>query len=137
MALGKHEQLTGEIIGAFYAAYGTLGYGFSEKVYENAMLLELRRRGLQPLSQVSVEVYYQGVVVGHYVLDILVNDAVIVELKTTRELAEEHAAQLLNDLKATKYEVGLLLNFGVEAKLKRKSYDNNRKGNLSWLQVVR
>ncbi|MEZ4635306.1 MAG: GxxExxY protein [Caldilineaceae bacterium] len=125
--------MTAEIIGAFYAVYDTLGYGFNEKVYENALLIELQRRGVQASPQTSVNVYYQGTVVGHYILDILVNDTVIVELKATRDLAEEHAAQLLNYLKATKYEVGLLLNFGVKAKLKRKAYDNDRKGNLSWL----
>jgi GxxExxY protein len=134
MALQKHEELTGQIIGAFYAVYGELGYGFNEKVYENAMLIELRRLGLRAVSQVEVNVYYRGEVVGRYIVDILVNECVIVELKAAKDLTDENAAQLLNYLKATEYEVGLLLNFGPEPKLKRKSYDNSRKGSLSWLK---
>jgi GxxExxY protein len=85
------------------------------------------------VKQQEIVVYYDGENVGDYRTDIVVNDVVIVELKAARELAEEHEAQLLNYLKATTIEVGLLLNFGVKAEHKRKVYDNDRKGSLSWI----
>ncbi len=130
---GKHADLTGVVIGAFFKVYNTLGYGSSEKVYERALTIELRKAGLQVEPQKSITVYYDSDVVGEYVADMLVNQAVIRELKAVRQLAEEHEAQLLNYLKATSIEVGLLLNFGVKAKHKRKVYDNERKGGLTWL----
>ncbi len=133
MADGKHADLTGKIIGAFFKVYNTLGYGFNEKVYENALAIELRKAGLEAVKQQEIVVYYDGENVGDYRADIVVNDVVIVELKAMRELAEEHEAQLLNYLKATTIEVGLLLNFGVKAEHKRKVYDNDRKGSLSWI----
>ena len=130
---GKHADLTGVVIGAFFKVYNTLGYGFSEKVYERALAIELRKAGLQVESQKSIMVYYESDIVGEYVADMLINQAVILELKAVRQLAEEHEAQLLNYLKATSIEVGLLLNFGVKAEHKRKVYDNERKGGLTWL----
>jgi GxxExxY protein len=130
---GKHVEITGKVIGAFFKVYNTLGYGFNEKVYENALAIELRKAGLKTVKQQEIVVYYDGEGVGDYRADILVNDVVIVELKAARELAEEHEAQLLNYLKATTIEVGLLLNFGVKAEHKRKVYDNERKGTLSWI----
>lgn len=131
--LGKHADLTGKIIGAFFKVYNTLGYGFNEKVYENALAIELRKAELKAVKQQEIVVYYDGEGVGDYRADSIVNDVVIVELKAARELAEEHEAQLLNYLKATTIEVGLLLNFGVKAEHKRKVYDNDRKGTLSWI----
>jgi GxxExxY protein len=110
-----------------------LGYGFNEKVYENALAIELRKAGLKVVKQQEIVVYYEGENVGDYRADMVVDDAVIVELKAARELAEEHEAQLLNYLKATTVEVGLLLNFGVKAEHKRKVYDNDRKGSLAWI----
>jgi GxxExxY protein len=133
MFLGKHSDLTEKIIGAFFDVYNELGYGFSESVYENALLLELENHGLQVEQQVPIKVYYHGQAIGQYWADILVNDAVILELKAVRQILEEHEAQLLNYLKATQYEVGLLLNFGPKAQHLRKVYDNNRKGSLNWV----
>lgn len=132
MADGKHADITGKIIGAFFKVYNTLGYGFNEKVYENALAIELRKAGLKVVKQQEIVVYYDGENVGDYRTDIIVADVVIVELKAVRELTEEHEAQLLNYLKATTIEVGLLLNFGVKAEHKRKVYDNERKGSLIW-----
>ena len=133
MFVGKHADLTEKIIGAFYQVYRTLGYGFLENVYENALALELRKPDLQVEQQKRITVYYSDQVVGEYQADAIVNNTVIVELKAARQLLKEHEAQLLNYLKATKMEVGLLLNFGPEAKFKRKVYDNDRKGSLAWV----
>ena len=130
--LVKHEQLTERIIKAFYAVYHALGYGFLEKVYENSLAVELRKMKLEVVQQAEIKVYYAGVVVGDYYADLLVTDAVIVEVKAVRALLAEHEAQLLNYLKATPYEVGLLLNFGPKPEIKRKVYDNERKGGLGW-----
>ncbi len=128
--LYKHSELTEQIIGAFYAVYSTLGYGFLEDVYEKAMEMELKKRGLTPKTQKSIEVYYADQVIGQYYADIVVNDLVIIELKAAKYLVAEHEAQLLNYLKATPYEVGLLLNFGPKPETKRRSFDNARK---EWL----
>ena len=129
----KHKDLTHQIIQAFYTVYNTLGYGFLEKVYENALAIELRALGLKVEQQARIAVYYAGQVVGEYYADLLINDTVILELKATRTIAPEHEAQLLNYLKATPYEVGLILNFGPEPEIKRKTYDNKRKGDLGWI----
>ena len=129
----KHKALTKQIIGAFYTVYNTLGYGFLEKVYENALAIELRALGFKVEQQARIAVYYAGQVVGEYYADLLINDIVILELKATRTIALEHEAQLLNYLKATPFEVGLLLNFGPEPEIKRKTYDNERKGKMEWI----
>jgi len=128
----KHSDITELIIKAFYDVYNALGYGFLEKVYENAMVLELRKPGLEVVPQAPIHVYYDGQRVGEYNADLLVAELVIVELKATRALTRDHEAQLLNYLKATSYEVGLLLNFGPKPQMKRKVYDNERKGSLRW-----
>jgi GxxExxY protein len=130
----KHTEITDKIISAFYQVYNTLGYGFLEKVYRNALAIELRQRGLAVTLEAPITVYYAGEVVGEYFADLLVAGAVIVELKAMRQLAEEHEAQLLNYLKATPYEVGLLLNFGPKPAVKRKAYDNDRKGSMDWFK---
>ena len=132
--LVKHEQLTEQIIKGFYTVYRALGYGFLEKVYENSLAIELRKMKLEVVQQAEIKVYYAGVAVGEYYADLLVADAVIVEVKAVRALLKEHEAQLLNYLKATPYEVGLLLNFGPKPEIKRKVYDNERKGGLGWRQ---
>jgi GxxExxY protein len=134
MMLVKQEQLTEQIIKGFYTVYRALGYGFLEKVYENSLAIELRKMRLEVVQQAEIKVYYAGVVVGEYYADLLVADAVIVEIKAVRALLKEHEAQLLNYLKATPYEVGLLLNFGPKPEIKRKVYDNERKGGLGWRQ---
>ncbi len=133
----KHKDVTDLIIRAFYAVYNSLGYGFSEKVYENAMVIELRKLGLKVVSQARIVVFYEGQQVGQYNADLLVKDAVIVELKAARVLASQNEAQLLNYLKATTHEVGLLLNFGPQPEIKRKIYDNERKGSLNWVRKDR
>lgn len=106
---------------------GGRGYGFLEKIYENAMTIEFRREGIPAVAQSPIKVLYKNELVGEYYADILVDDMVIVEIKATRTLALEHEAQLLNYLKATDIEVGLLLNFGPKPQIKRKVFDNNRK----------
>ncbi len=128
--LYKHSELTEQIIGAFYAVYSTLGYGFLEDVYVKALVIELKNRGLTPNAEQPIEVYYANQLIGKYYADVVVNDLVIVELKAVKTLIAEHEAQLLNYLKATPYEVGLLLNFGPKPETKRRSFDNSRK---EWL----
>ena len=128
----RHAETTGQLIDLFFAVYRGLGHGFLERVYSNAMVLEGRRQGLDIKHHWPIQVFYEGSVVGEYEADLIVNDAVIAELKACRTLAPEHEAQLLNYLKATTYEVGILFNFGVKAEFKRFIYDNKLKGNLSW-----
>lgn len=99
MFQGKHSDLTEVIIGAFFTVYNELGFGFSESVYENAMFFELEKRGLKVESQKPIQVFYAGKIVGQYFADLLVNDAVIVELKAVRQIIKEHEAQLLNYLR--------------------------------------
>jgi len=123
----KHKELTEKIIRIFYRVYNTLGYGFLEKIYENAIMIEFRREDIPAVAQSSIKVLYKNELVGEYYADILVDDKVIVEIKATKTLALEHEAQLLNYLKATDIEVGLLLNFGPKPQIKRKVFDNNRK----------
>ena len=123
----KHAEITDKIIAAFYKVYNTLGYGFLEKVYENAMVIELCKQGLDVTAQAPITVFYECKVVGEYFADLVVANAVIIELKAAKDLADEHEAQLLNYLKATPYEVGLLLNFGPEPHFKRKAFENTRK----------
>jgi len=123
----KHEDLTDGIIGAFFEVYNSLGYGFLEKVYENALCAEFKLRGLSFTQQQPIKVKYRGHVVGEYFADLLVEDSVIVEVKAVRTLLPEHGAQLLNYLKATECEVGLILNFGPKAKVVRKVLDNELK----------
>ncbi len=132
MFVGKHADLSEEIIGAFFKVYNTLGYGFAEKVYENALAIELRKRGLKVQPQRGIVVYYEGEVIGEYVADMIVDELILLELKAVRQPLEEHEAQLLNYLKATMIEVGLLLNFGPKAEFRRKVFDNERKGSLAW-----
>jgi GxxExxY protein len=122
-----HEDLTNKIICAFYNVYNILGSGFLEKVYENALVMELNKIGLSVTQQESVKVYYDGVQVGDYYADIIVNGLVILELKAADSLRNEHFAQLTNYLKATDKEVGLLLNFGKKAEFKRIVLGNESK----------
>ncbi len=123
----KHSDLTDKIIKAFYTVYNKLGYGFLEKVYENALLIELRKMNLNVANQIPVKVYYDGVNVGVYFADLIVNNLVIIELKAAEGLAEEHEAQLTNYLKAAEIEVGLLINFGKTPQFKRKVFSNEYK----------
>lgn len=130
--VGKHSDLTGKILGAFFQLHKELGFGFAEKVYETALEILLLELGLIVERQKDIFVYYHGKVIGEYKADLIVNGAVLIELKSVERLIDVHDAQLLNYLKATEIEVGLLLNFGREAEFHRKIYDNPRKGSLSW-----
>ena len=125
--LYKHSDLTEQIIGAFYAVYSALGYGFLENVYVKALIIELKNRGMKVDDEFQINVYYLGQRVGEYYADLIVNELVILEIKAAKHLADEHEEQLLNYLKATPYEVGLLLNFGPKPETKRRSFDNTRK----------
>lgn len=122
-----HSSLTSTIIKAYYNVYNKLGYGFLEKVYEKAMIIELKKFGLKCERQKPITVFYDDENIGEYFADIIVNDCVILELKATECLLEEHEAQLINYLRATNIEVGLLLNFGKEAEFKRKAFNNQFK----------
>ncbi len=123
----KYKELTEKIIKIFYKVYNKLGYGFLEKVYENAMMLEFEREKMPAISQFSIQVFYEDKIVGEYFADILVDDKVIVEIKASKNLVLDNEAQLLNYLKATDKEVGLLLNFGPKPEIKRRVFDNSRK----------
>lgn len=115
-----HSEITDLIIKAFYNVYNKLGFGFLEKVYENGMMIELKRLGLNAEKQKQLKVFYDEFEIGEYYADIIVNDCVIVELKAAEAICPEHEAQLVNYLKASDIEVGLLLNFGKEPKFKRR-----------------
>lgn len=126
-SLYKHSDLTEQIIGAFFAVYSALGYGFLEKVYVKALMIELKKRGLSARDELPIQVHYDGQLVGEYFADLIVNDLVILEIKAAKAIASEYEAQLLNYLKATPFEVGLILNFGPKPETKRRSFDNSRK----------
>ncbi|WGF92207.1 GxxExxY protein [Aequorivita marisscotiae] len=119
-----HEDISDKIIKAFYKVYNSLGYGFLERVYENAMMIELRKMGLIVQKQMPINVFYEKQQVGKYFADIVVEERIIIELKAAENLCEEHEFQLLNYLKATEIEIGLLLNFGKKPQFKRKIYTN-------------
>ena len=123
----KHEDLTGQIIKAFYKVYNELGYGFLEKVYENALALELESMRLAVRRQQPTRVYYFGRQVGDYYADLVVENLVIIELKCGEGICEAFEAQLLNYLKATDIEIGLLFNFGPKPELRRKIFTNDKK----------
>ncbi len=123
----KFVELTEKIIEIYYRVYNKLGYGFLEKIYENAMMIEFKKENISAVSQSAIKVLYEGEIVGEYFADILISDKIIVEIKAAKNIAEEHEAQLLNYLKATDIEVGLLLNYGHKPNFKRKAFDNTRK----------
>ena len=117
-----HKEITDQILKAYYKVYNHLGYGFLEKVYENALGIELQKAGLFCERQKPIKVFYDEKVVGNYFADLVVNDRVIIELKAAIGICEEHECQLINYLKATEIEVGLLLNFGKKPDFKRKVF---------------
>ena len=123
----KYSDLTDKIINCYYKVYNTLGYGFLEKVYENALKMELENNGFSVEAQKPIKVLYLGKIVGEYFADLVVDGKIIIELKANETLVPENEAQLVNYLKATELEVGLLLNFGKKPELKRKIYSNNYK----------
>lgn len=116
----KNKTLTHQIIGAAYEVHNTLGFGFLEKVYENAMVIELRKRGLHAEQQIPITVFYDEKIVGDFKADLLVEKQIIVELKAVTQIIPEHEVQLVNYLTATKKEFGLLINFGSSVEVKRK-----------------
>ncbi len=118
----KHSEITENIIKAFYVVYNKLGYGFLEKVYENAMMIELQKLRMVAEKQKPIKVKYEGQSIGEYFADIVVEDKAIVELKAAENLCEEHENQLVNYLKATNIEVGLLFNFEKFQSLKEKCF---------------
>ncbi len=122
-----HAELTSKILKAYFTVYNTLGYGFLEKVYENAFSLELSKSGLFVEQQKNIKIFYDSKQIGDYFADIVVERCVLVELKSADYLHKEYEAQLLNYLSATSIEVGLLLNFGKEPEFRRKVYTNDRK----------
>jgi GxxExxY protein len=122
-----HSDITDKVIKAFYNVYNKLGYGFLEKVYERSMLIELNKFGLECKNQFPIKVFYDSKDVGEYFADIIVNDIIIVELKAAESICEEHECQLVNYLKATEIEVGLLFNFGKKPQLKRKVLTKDHK----------
>jgi len=118
----KHQQLTSNVIQCAYKVHNTLGFGFLEAVYQNALLIELLKAGLRAEKEKKIQVYYDTQLVGEYMADIVVENKVILELKSVKELHPAHEAQLINYLKATGLEVGLLINFGERVEIKRKVY---------------
>jgi GxxExxY protein len=127
----KHSDITDAIIGSFYEVYNELGQGFLESVYREAMMLVLASKGLDVEREKTVEVQFRGKSVGLFRTDLVVADAVIVELKVARAIDAVHEAQLLNYLKATRFEVGLLLNFGNRPQFRRMRLDNHLKTALT------
>ena len=125
-----YADLTGRILRTFYAVYNALGYGFLEKVYENALRIELEKQGFRVKQQEPISVVYDGQVVGEYYADLWVDERVVVELKAALSLVKEHEVQLVNYLTATKVDLGLLLNFGPSVQVKRKFREYKPKGSL-------
>lgn len=123
----KYKELTEKIIAVFYKVYNKLGYGFSEKVYEKSLMIEFGKANIPATTQAPIKVLYESEIVGEYYADILVDNKVILEIKAAKCLVEENEAQLLNYLKATDIEVGLLFNFGPKPEINRKAFDNRRK----------
>ena len=121
------ERLTEKILNLFFKVHHELGFGFLEKVYKNALYMELKEAGFVCETEKPIEVYYKEKVVGQFYADIVVEDRVILELKATKSLCLEHEFQLINYLKATNQEVGLLLNFGQRPEFRRKIFTNDRK----------
>jgi len=123
----NHRELTDKILGTFYEVYNELGHGFIESVYENSLAIALREKGFEVLQQIDVPVWFRGSQVGDFDADLMVERAVILELKSARAIDPAHVAQLLNYLRATEIEIGLLLNFGPKPEFRRLIFDNPRK----------
>jgi GxxExxY protein len=125
--LGKHDDLTGRIIGVFFDVYNELGCGFLESVYKESMRIALAQTGLNVRSEVPVPVYFRGELAGIFGADLVVDDSVLIELKACDAIVREHESQTLNYLRATNLEVALLMNFGPTPKFKRLILDNKLK----------
>jgi len=123
----KHGLVTDKVLKVFYHVYNELGHGFLESVYHRSLVIALQSVGLNVCSPVDIPVWFRGTQVGHFEADMLVENCVLLELKAARMLDSSHQAQLLNYLRATDIEVGLLLNFGERPEFKRVIFDNLRK----------
>ena len=123
----KHKDITDKIIRVFYEVYNELGHGFLESVYERSLEIALNSLGLKVCRQIEIPVWFRGKPVGDFTADMLIEDCILLELKAARSLDSSHQAQLLNYLRATEIEVGLLLNFGLKPEFKRLIFDNPRK----------
>lgn len=123
----KHGLITDQILQVFYDVYNELGHGFLESVYHRSLVIALKSTGLKVCSQMDVPVSFRGHRVGNFVADVLVENCVLLELKAARMLDSSHRAQLMNYLRATEIEVGLLLNFGERPEFKRVVFDNLKK----------
>ena len=122
----QYEELTEKIIGCAYRVYNKMGFGFLESVYEKCLLIELKKEGLQAESQKAIIVKYENEIVGQFTADILVEDTIILELKSVKQIIQAHEVQMVNYLVATGKEVGLILNFGEKkVEVKRKVRDLN------------
>jgi len=124
----KHWDLCHQIVGVFYAVYNELGHGFLEAVYEEALAIGLTEAGMHVVRQVETPIWFRGRTIGEYKADIVVNSEVLLELKAARVIDPAHEAQILNYLRATDIEVGLLLNFGPNLIFKRFVFENGNKG---------
>ena len=122
-----HQEITEQILSSFYKVYNTLGYGFLEKVYENALTLELRVKNLDVEQQYNLKVFYKDQEVGSYFADLIVDQKIVIELKAAESICPEHKCQLINYLKATQIEIGLLLNFGKKAEFSRVIFTKDKK----------
>ncbi|KGD67843.1 GxxExxY protein [Flavobacterium aquatile] len=122
-----HKDLTDIILKTFYEVYNELGHGFLENVYQNALLIELRNKGLNVVPQKRIKVYYKGDEVGDYFADLIVEEKIILELKAADYIVEQFENQIVNYLRGTDCEVGLLLNFGKKPEFRRKIFENKRK----------
>jgi len=123
----KHSELTDKIIGVFYDVYNELGFGFLESVYRNALRLALLEKGLVVEQEVPVSVYFRGKNVGDFRADLVVNGVILLELKTAEAIVAAHESQVINYLRSTSLELGLILNFGPKPQVRRLLLDNVRK----------
>jgi GxxExxY protein len=117
-----HAEVSEQVIKSFYHVYNTLGYGFLERVYENALRNSLRKNGFDVVQQHPIAVHFEDEVVGEYYADLVVADKIIIEVKAAEAIAKEHEAQLLNYLKATGFQVGMIVNFGPKAEFIRRAF---------------
>lgn len=123
----KHETLTERLIGIFYEVYNELGHGFLESIYQNAFVVALGEKEIRHEQQIAIEVFFHGVSVGDFRADLVAESCVLIELKAVNALDRSHEKQILNYLKSTKLEVGLLLNFGPRPQVRRFVMDNETK----------
>ena len=127
----RHSELSKQIIAAAYAVHKELGYGFVEKVYKNALAIELEEAGIKCNLEVPLNVLYHEKTVGDYVADMIIDDKIIVEVKAVSDIAAIHEVQLVNYLKATGLQIGLLINFGQSVKVKRRVFGYDTDTDLS------